>query len=89
MKSKGKLAAGGCVERVQIMKATDAARATHLASHPGPNVENVSTPIAAQPICAMNILYFRAPGEEGVAKRTADTAPKGAIVIDIPFGANI
>lgn len=31
----------------------------------------------------------RAAGEEGVAKRTAQTAPRGAIVIDIPFGAKI
>ena len=30
----------------------------------------------------------RAAGEEGVAKRTAQTAPKGAIVIETPFGAN-
>lgn len=40
------------------MKAMDAARAKLLASHPGPNMENASTPIAAQPICAKNILYF-------------------------------
>lgn len=31
----------------------------------------------------------RAPGEVGVAKRTAQTAPKGAIVIEIPFGLSI
>lgn len=37
----------------------------------------------------MNILYFRAPGDEGVTNRTAETAPKGAIVIEIPFGASI
>ena len=30
-----------------------------------------------------------APGAEGVANRTAQTAPSGAIVIEIPFGANI
>lgn len=28
-----------------------------------------------------------APGDAGVAKRTAQTAPKGAIVIEMPFGA--
>lgn len=33
--------------------------------------------------------YTLAPGEEGVANRTAQTAPKGATVIEIPFGANI
>lgn len=31
----------------------------------------------------------RAAGEEGAAKRTAETAPKGAIVIEIPLGAKI
>lgn len=30
-----------------------------------------------------------APGEDGVANRTAQTAPKGAIVIETPLGANI
>lgn len=29
-----------------------------------------------------------APGDEGVAKRTAQTAPSGATVMEIPFGAN-
>lgn len=50
MKTSGKLAASGCVERVYIMKAMDAARAALLASQPGPNTENVITPMAAQPI---------------------------------------
>lgn len=49
---------GGCVERVTIMKPMEAARAKLRASHPGPNTENASTPMAAQPICAMNMLYF-------------------------------
>lgn len=89
MKSIGKLAAGGCVDRVYIMKAMEAARAKLLASHPGPNTDNATTPMAAQPICDMNTLYFRAPGEVGVAKRIAQTAPKGAIVIEIPFGLSI
>ena len=40
------------------------------------------------PILAMNMLYFLAAGAEGVVKRTAETAPKGAIVIERPFGAN-
>jgi len=40
----------GCVERVYIMKAMDAARAALLASQPGPNTENAITPMAAQPI---------------------------------------
>lgn len=71
------------------MKAMAAERAVLRASQPGPNIVNAKTPMAAQPICAINILYFLAPGEEGVAKRTAQTAPNGAIVIDIPFGANI
>lgn len=66
-----------------------AERAALRASQPGPNIVNANTPMAAQPICAINILYFLAPGEEGVAKRTAQTAPSGAIVIDIPFDANI
>lgn len=34
-------------------------------------------------------LFTLAPGVVGVAKRTAQTAPNGAIVIDTPFGANI
>lgn len=71
------------------MNAMAAERAALLANQPGPNIVNAKTPMAAQPICAINILYFLAPGEEGVAKRTAQTAPSGAIVIDIPFGANI
>lgn len=71
------------------MKAMAAERAVLRASHPGPNNVNAKTPMAAQPICAINILYFLAAGEEGVAKRTAQTAPNGATVIDIPFGANI
>lgn len=71
------------------MNAKAAARAVLLASHPGPNIENAKTPIAAQPICATNMLYFLAPGVVGVAKRTAQTAPNGAIVIEMPFGAKI
>lgn len=71
------------------MKAMAAERAVLRASQPGPNIVNAKTPMAAQPICAINILYFLAPGEEGVANRTAQTAPSGAIVIDIPFDANI
>lgn len=71
------------------MKAMAAERAVLRASQPGPNIVNAKTPMAAQPICAINILYFLAPGEEGVANRTALTAPSGAIVIDIPFAANI
>ena len=31
----------------------------------------------------------RAAGEDGVANKTAQTAPKGAIVIETPLGANI
>ncbi|KAL0335654.1 UNVERIFIED_CONTAM: hypothetical protein Sradi_4777300 [Sesamum radiatum] len=49
---------GGCTARVKIMNAKAAARAVLLASHPGPNIENAKTPIAAQPICATNMLYF-------------------------------
>lgn len=49
---------GGCVQRVYIMKAIEAARAVLLASQPDPNSENAITPIAAQPIWAMNMLYF-------------------------------
>lgn len=41
---------GGWVERVQTMKAMEAARATLLASQLGPNSENAMTPMAAQPI---------------------------------------
>lgn len=89
MNNIGKLAAGGWVERVKIMKAMEAASAELLESHPGPNIENARTPMAAQPIWAMNTLYFLAPGEDGVANRTAQTAPKGAIVIETPLGANI
>lgn len=85
----GKLAAGGCVQRVYIMKAIEAARAVLLASQPDPNSENAITPIAAQPIWAMNMLYFRAAGEVGVAKRTAQTAPRGAIVTEMPLGNSI
>lgn len=66
-----------------------AERAVLRASQPGPNIVNAKTPMAAQPICAINILYFLAPGEAGVANRTAQTAPSGAIVIDIPFAAII
>lgn len=40
------------------MKAIAAARAELLANHPGPKIVKANTPIAAQPICAMNILYF-------------------------------
>lgn len=71
------------------MKAMEAERAALLASQLGPNNERAITPMAAQPIWAMNILYFRAPGDEGVTNRIAATAPRGAIVIEIPFGANI
>lgn len=71
------------------MKAMAAERAVLRASQHGPNIVNAKTPMAAQPICAINILYFLAPGEAGVANRTAQTAPSGAIVIDIPFAAII
>lgn len=71
------------------MKAIAAERAVLRASQPGPNIVNAKTPMAAQPICAINILYFLAPGEAGVANSTAQTAPSGAIVIDIPLAASI
>ncbi|XP_058075746.1 short-chain dehydrogenase reductase 3b-like [Magnolia sinica] len=35
------------------------------------------------------MVHTRAPGEVGAANSTADTAPKGAIVMDRPFGASI
>lgn len=35
------------------------------------------------------IASTRAAGAEGVANRTAQTAPNGAIVIESPFGARI
>ena len=41
-----------------VMNAMDAERAAPLANQPGPNNERASTPIAAQPIWATNILYF-------------------------------
>lgn len=50
MNSIGKLAAGGCTERVKIIKAIDAERAELRASHPGPKAQRAKTPIAAQPI---------------------------------------
>lgn len=49
---------GGWTERVYIMKARDAERAVLRASQPGPKNEKANTPIAAQPIWAINILYF-------------------------------
>lgn len=44
--------------------------------------------MAAQPIWAINILYFRAEGAEGEANKSAETAPNGATVIESPFGVN-
>ena len=41
-----------------VMNAMQAERAAALANQPGPNNERANTPNAAQPICAMNILYF-------------------------------
>lgn len=43
---------------MKIMKAMEAESAALLASHPGPNMESARTPMAAQPIWAMNKLYF-------------------------------
>lgn len=69
------------------MKAIDAASAVPRASQPGPKSARAAIPIAAHPICATNILYFFAAGVVGVAKRTAHTAPKGAMVKVSPMGS--
>jgi hypothetical protein len=71
------------------MNAMHAERAAPLANQPGPNNERASTPIAAQPIWATNILYFLAAGESGAVKSTEQTAPSGAIVNDTPLNAII
>lgn len=75
------------MEPVSCMKAMDAANAVPRANQPGPKRARAAIPIAAHPTCATNILYFFAAGVVGVAKSTAHTAPKGAIVKVSPIGS--
>lgn len=49
---------GGWLARAMTINAMEAARAVLRESQPGPRMENANTPMAAQPIWAMNILYF-------------------------------
>ena len=49
---------GGWLARAMTIKAMEAASATLLPSQPGPKAENATTPMAAQPIWAKNMLYF-------------------------------
>lgn len=89
MNSIGKLAAGGCTAPVVIMKATEAATPKLLATHPGPKAANARTPINPHAICAMNMFFLFAAGDEGVVNSTAQTAPNGAIVKVTPLCAII
>lgn len=54
----------------------EAARAQLLATHPGPNTDNATTPMAAQPICDMNTLYFCNTIKDSKSLRPSDHLSK-------------